>query len=209
MKKTFSYYKIKWTAFTITILVLGFGLAAIYLMRRPQNTTQEQSPANENAQEAETAGFYTNEAFSSLIEENLKELGFSSNLSFVGREEGQFTLSGTLADPSRLSAICTDLKPFESLLSALKGETVTINGHLGEQENGNGQWVADTITFSGYSMSAAAATPYIEEYTGLNDLIAVPYDDIAIDQNGITFHNAIPASIQTAAYSSPASVPEE
>lgn len=199
MKKTCNYYKIKWTAFFITVLVLGIGLTAIYLSRPqtevPQTENEYTKPPMQNS-----VGHYTNEAFAGLIEENLTELGFIKDIGFNGKSEGQFTLTGTLSAPDRLLAICTDLKPFSTLLNALKGEKVTVKGHIGENDNGNGCFVTDTITFSGYTLPAAVATSYIEEYTGLNDLLEVPISQISLTESGITFAQELPTAIQTALY---------
>lgn len=199
MKKSCNYYKIKWTAFFITVLVLGIGLTAIYISRPqtepPQTENQQTKPPVQNS-----AGHYTNEAFGNLIEENLTELGFIKNIGFSGKSEGQFTLTGTLSAPERLVAVCPELKSFSVLLNALKGEKVTVKGHIGEDDGGNGCFVTDTITFSGYTLPAAVATSYIEEYTGLNDLLEVPINQISLTEDGITFKQELPTAIQIALY---------
>lgn len=208
MKKSFSYYKIKWTAFFLTVLVLVLGLSGIYLTRRePAQAPQPQTDQPEIHNPVESTGYYTNEAFSKLIENNLSELGFLSNIQFEGEDEGRFKVSGTLSDPARLTAACPDLKPFEKLLSALKGESIVLRGHVGESADGNGQFIADTITFSDYTLSAAVATPYIDEYTGLNDLLAVPYSQISVSESGVTFQEELPAAIQIVSNNAESSAP--
>ncbi|MBQ8894028.1 MAG: hypothetical protein IJ043_06415 [Clostridia bacterium] len=200
MKKTWSYYKVKWTAFFITVFILGMGLTVLYMMR-PQSTQgelSEQTPQDTSIENS--AGYYSNEAFSSLIEDNLSELGFLDEISFQGEDEGKFILKGQLSEPDRLIAICNELEPYSALLSALKNETLTVKGHVGENDRGNGCFIADTITFSGYTLPAAAATPYIDEYTGLNDLLEVPFDQISLSEKGISFKESIPTVIQTALY---------
>ncbi|MBQ7095332.1 MAG: hypothetical protein IJN80_02615 [Clostridia bacterium] len=199
MKKKISYYKIKWTAFLLTISALLMGLAIIWLngqqtMNDPISEKQpDPAPIIEHS-----AGHYSNQAFSQLLERNLSELGFLSQIQFEGKEEGHFSVSGVLSNPDRLAAACPDLSAFESLLTALKDEKITIQGHLAEAENGTGRIIADTITFSGHTLPAGAATPYIEQYTAVNDLFAVPYDQISVTNDGVTFLQELPASIQTA-----------
>ncbi len=198
MKQAWNYRKIKWTAFFVTVTVLGIGLTAIYLSRQqpPAEPTPEYSENDSGIKNA--AGFYSNEAFGELIEENLSELGFFSGITFKGENEGQYTISGTLSNPERLIAINSQFKSFSSLINALKDETIKIKGHVGENENGNGCFVTDTITFTGYTLPAGAATSYIEEYTCLNDLLEVPIHQINVSAQGITFKEEVPTVIQTA-----------
>ncbi len=198
MKKSWNYYKIKWTAFFATALILGLGLTILY-MARPQRTVPAPQNLEQEHQEQPQKGYYSNTAFSRLIENNLAELGFIKDLDFSGESEGYFTLSGTLSDPKRLTAVCPDLAPFGMLLGVLKGESVTLNGHLGENENGSGCFVVDTLTFSGHTIPAGIATTYIDEYTTLNDLLEVPVSQIALSEDGITFQE-LPAAIQIASY---------
>lgn len=208
MKQAFSYYKIKWTAFFLTVLVLGLGLSGIYLTRSKSASTPEPQEKTEDTVPPGSSGFYTNEAFSSLIEVSLSDLGFVSDITFRGEDEGRFQVSGTLSEPERLTAVCAKLKPYEDLLKALEGESVTISGHLGESEEGYGQFIADTIRFADYTLPAAMATPYIDQYTGLNDLLAVPLQQITLSENGIAFQKEVPAAIQIASYSLPSSAPQ-
>ncbi len=198
MKKSWNYYKIKWTAFFVTAFILTLGLTALY-MARPQKTAPDAQPSQEEESGNGQAGHYSNTAFGSLIEENLSELAFIKEIQFSGGDEGYFTITGTLSDPKRLTAVCPELEPFSMLLSVLKGESVTISGHIGEDDEGNGCFVADTITFSGHTLPAGIATTYIEEYTGLNDLLEVPVEQIALNEEGITFRE-IPTAIQIASY---------
>lgn len=199
MKKQLNYYKIKWTAFFLTISALLLGLAGIWLkgQQTPQDTLPEKEP-DQSTTIQNSAGHYSNQAFSLLLARNLSELGFLSEIEFEGKEEGHFAISGILSDPVRLAAACPELSAFEALLSALKNEKISIQGHLGEAEDGNGRIVADTLSFSGHTIPAGAATPYIEQYTAVNDLFAVPYDQISVNTEGVTFLQEIPASIQTA-----------
>ncbi len=201
MKKQTNYYKIKWSSFFTTVAILAFGLLIVFFIT-PQKQINDPTPTpNELPLKPNQEGYYTNTAFSRLIEENLSELGFIEQLEFQGQEEGQFTISGVLSHPERLSAICADLKPFEGHLNALKDEPVSIKGHLGENDAGNGCFVSDTITFSGYTLPAGSATDYIEEYTGLNDLLEVPFYQIRMDETGVLFQEEIPAAInQIASY---------
>ena len=200
MKKQ-NYYKIKWSSFFITVATLTLGLLIVFFIK-PQKQISTPSPElNDYAPKPSQEGYYTNAAFSKLMEENLSELGFIEQLEFQGQGEGEFIINGVLSNPERLSAICTDLKPFEGLLKALKNESVSIKGHLGENDNGYGCFISDTITFSGYTLPAGAATNYIEEYTGLNDLLGVPFSQIQLDETGILFREEIPAAInQIASY---------
>lgn len=207
MKKAWNYRKIKWTAFFTTVFVLGTGLTVLYMMQ-PKTTEEKPQTSQESEENTENAaGYYSNEAFGTLIESNLAELGFAEEITFRGESEGQFVMEGALSEPDRLIAVCGDLKPYSTLLNAIKGETVTIKGHIGENDEGNGCFVTDTITFSGYTLSAAVATSYIEEYTGLNDLLEVPYHQISLSESGITFQEELPAVIQIASYNSQASAP--
>lgn len=196
MKKAWNYYKIKWTAFFTTALVLGLGLTALYMARPQKSDPLPHDPISEQ-ESPQQPGHYSNTAFSRLIEDNLSEFGFIKDLAFSGENEGFFTLSGTLSDPKRLTAVCPDLAPFGILLGALKGEHVTLNGHLGESETGTGCFVVDTLTFSNHTMPAGIATTYIEEYTTLNDLLGVPVHQIALTEEGVTF-GEVPTAIQIA-----------
>ncbi len=201
MKKQTNYYKIKWSSFFITVAALAIGLLIVFFITPQKQINTPETTPNDLTAHPDQQGYYTNAAFSRLIEENLSELGFIEELEFQGQEEGQFTISGILSHPERLSAICTDLKPFEGLLKALQDETVSIKGHLGENDAGNGCFVSDTITFSGYTLPAGSATDYIEEYTGLNDLLEVPFHQICMDETGVLFQEEIPAAInQIASY---------
>ena len=200
MKKFSNYYKIKWSAFFITVFVLGIGLLGLY-MARPQTTDQpKQDNSVPETMPDNTAGYYSNTAFGKLIEENLSELNFIQKIQFKGESEGHFSISGIFSDPERLTAICTELAPFKTIMNALKGENITINGHIGESTDGNGCFIADTITFSGHTFPAGVATSYIDEYTGLNDLLEVPVHQIELTSSGITFQKEIPTAIQIASY---------
>lgn len=196
MKHTWNYYRIKWTAFFITIFILAVGLTALY-MARPQKPITEQEQAPQQPIDQPQAGHYSNAAFGALIEENLSELNFIEEINFDGKDEGFFSLSGILSNPKRLTVICPELEPFGIFLTVLKNKSVTINGHLGENEDGKGCFIADTVTFSGQTLPAGIATTYIEKYTGLNELLDVPVEQISLSEEGITFRE-IPTAIQIA-----------
>lgn len=206
MKRSWNYYKVKWTAFFATVLILGLGLTTLYIMR-PQQESSMPDPLPPSNSAEENAGYYSNEAFSQLIEENLSEFGFLKSIVFKGTGEGNFTLQGVLASPDRLIAVCSALKPYSTLLNALKNESILVKGHIGENELGNGCFVTDTITFSSYTLPAAIATSYIDEYTGLNDLLEVPIQQIDLSEAGITFREELPAVIQIALYNEKPSSP--
>ncbi len=198
MKKAWNYYKIKWTSFFVTALILAMGLTTLYMMR-PQSEAPAPTPDDEVKIPHNPSGHYSNQVFSRLIEDNLSELGFIKEIAFSGESEGHYAISGTLSDPKRLTAVCKELEPFEMLLGVLKGENVTVKGHIGEGEDGNGRFVVDTVTFSGHTLPAGIATSYIDEYTALNDLLEVPVSQIALSESGITFQE-IPTAIQIASY---------
>lgn len=198
MKKAWNYYKIKWTSFFVTALILAMGLTTLYLMR-PQNEAPSTIPDEPTELPDNRTGHYSNQAFGKLIEENLSELGFIKKIAFSGESEGHYAISGTLSDPKRLTAVCKELEPFEMILGVLKGESVTVKGHIGEGEDGNGRFVVDTVTFSGHTLPAGIATSYIDEYTALNDLLEVPVSQISLSESGITFQE-IPTAIQIASY---------
>lgn len=200
MKKSWNYYKVKWTAFFITVLVLGLGLTALYMARPQSEETpiKESAPSESNPENI--TGHYSNETFGNLIENTLSELNFIEEISFSGKSEGLFSISGTFSNPNRLVAVCPELEPYKIFLNALKGESVTIDGHIGENSEGSGRFIADTITFSGHTLPAGIATSYIDEYTGLNDLLEVPINQITLTESGITFTQEIPTAIQIASY---------
>ena len=177
-------------AVIIVFLIVGWQIS-----KRPAQP-QTQQPQENNI--SNTQGTFSNADFSMLIEDNLAALGFVNNIRFQGKGEGQFSVSGTFCDPARLTAVCSDLKPFEAVLTTLKDETITINGHLGQNEQGKGCFVADTITFSGITVPAGIATAYIDQFTALNDLLDVPYEQIVVSENGIRFSQKLPGVIQTA-----------
>lgn len=199
MKKQTNYYKIKWTAFFLTVSALIIGLAGIWI--NGQQIFQNPDPEKPSEQKPiiqNSAGHYSNQAFSDLLERNLSELGFLSEIQFQGKDEGHFSLKGTLSNPDRLAAACPELSVYKSLLSALKDEEITIQGHLAEGEDGTAKIITDTLSFSGYTLPAGAATPYIEQYTNVNDLFDVPYDQITLSKDGVTFLQDLPTFIQTA-----------
>lgn len=200
MKNETNYFKIKWSSFFLTFILLGLGIGAALFFIPQETPAESKEPPLTQSKENFSAGYYTNTDFSSLMQENLSELNFIENLSFEGLDEGRFKISGTLSNPSRLASLCTELAPFSSLLNSLKGQEISINGHLGESENGNGQFVSDTITFSGYTIPAGIATKYIDQYTGLNDLLEVPIREIEINSSGIRFQSELPVAIQIASY---------
>lgn len=206
MKKTESNGLTKWTVFFLVILLLGFVFSALHLNQRNGSTPNTETPNHTPLKSADPSnGVVTNEAFAALIEENLAELAFVENITFKGEDEGHFQISGTVSSPERIITLFTELKPYKALLSVLKGETVTINGHLGEDDNGYGCFVTDTVTFTDYTVPAGIATEYIEEYTGLNDLLEVPIEQINLTENGISFSEGLPGIIQTALYNQAAS----
>ena len=198
MKHSSRYRTLKWSAFFLTVILLSIGFVSVYLLNKaeppaplaPNNTLPTQNKSGE----------LSNEEFASLIEENLSELGFIKDITFKGSEEGTFTITGTISNPDRLITLCKELKPYALILNAFKGTEVSIHGHLGADENGNGQFISDTITCAGLNSPAGIATTYIEEYTGLNDLFEVPIEEISITQDGISFSSALPTFIQTALY---------
>lgn len=206
MKKETNYLKIKWGSFFLTFFLLGIGIsAALFLV--PQEKPSEQPTPSLQAPQLNNDGHYTNEDFSLLMQDNLSELDIIDNLTFEGLDEGNFRISGILSEPSRLAALCNELAPFSSILNSLKNQEISINGHLGENENGYGQFISDTITFSGYTIPAGIATKYIDQYTGLNDLLEVPIREIEINRSGIQFNNELPAAIQIASYKQQAPSP--
>lgn len=198
MKKTWTYYKIKWTSFFLTFLALFLGFIIVYIVQKPNKTDHNSSdPESEFLLKYNPDGHYTNEEFSALIDLNLTDLDFLTGIVFTGKTEGEFTIEGTLDKPERLIAACKELESFDSLIIALKDESISINGHIGENEMGNGCFVADTITIQGQKHPASIATSYIEQYTCLNDLLEVPIDQIGLAENGITFYDDLPPVIQT------------
>ncbi len=197
MKKEFSYYQFKWTAFFIAILIIGFTVAGYLSSRKDSNSEIVPSPTPAVPQ-VQQNGFISNHSFAQLIEANLQELELLENVSFQGGEDGDFNITATITSLSTLAAVADELKPYQSFLGGLKGKNVRINGHLSENELGNGMLTVHTIVYSGHTIPAAAVTPYLEKYTSLNDLVDVPFHEITINQSGITFADQIPAFIQTA-----------
>ena len=201
MKTSNKYYKIKWSSFFATILILGIAILGAFAIRSKEYTpkspilqeTKPQHPQN-------STGQYSNADFGLLIQENLSDLGFIDSLTFNGKSEGRFSITGTLSNPARLAAICPDLQAMEGVLNSLKGKQITINGHLGENEAGCGQFVSDTISFSGLTLPAGIATEYIEQYTSLNSLLEVPIHQIEMNEDGVHFIDEIPTAIQIASY---------
>ncbi len=200
MNTKWNYYKIKWTAFFVTVFILGLGFTVIYMTRPRADHTPPQSNGTQISDQDNKTGYYSNQAFGDLIETTLSELNFIEDIRFSGKSEGHFSLTGTFSNPKRLVAVCPELESFAIVLNALKGEAVTINGHIGENAYGNGCFIADTITFSDHTLPAGIATSYIEKYTGLNDLLEVPVHQISLTERGITFAKAIPTAIQIAVY---------
>lgn len=198
MKKTSKQHIIKWPIILFLILTLGLLIYGILFIELLPSSEKEGDYHSQAPQSEE--GTISNEAFSKLIESNLSELGFVENISFSGKEDGYFGIQGTLKSPERLLALNTELQSLEVLLNALKGETITIDGHLGKNEIGNGCFITDTITFSGYTLPAGIGTEYIEKYTGLNQLLAVPFEEISFTKNGVSFENGLPEIIQIALY---------
>ena len=209
MKTSNKYYKIKWSSFFATVLILGIGILGAFAIRSKEYSPKApiQQPTEPQPQAA--TGHYTNADFGLLIEENLSDLGFIEALTFKGKSEGRFSITGTLSNPGRLAAISPDLQAMESVLNSLKGKQITINGHLGESEAGYGQIVSDTISFSGLTIPAGIATEYIEQYTSLNSLLEVPIHQIVINEEGVRFIDEIPTAIQIASYNQQASSPSE
>ena len=119
MKKSWNYYRIKWTAFFVTVFILALGLTALY-MARPQKTVPDTSSPQPDSTATDRAGHYSNTAFGALIEENLSELAFIKEIRFSGESEGHFSITGTLSDPKRLATICPELEPFSMFLNVLK-----------------------------------------------------------------------------------------
>lgn len=193
-----NYRKIKWTSLSITLLILLSGLFTLYLLGKQPSLEPTPQPAQPDWIES-SAGHYTNEDFSHLLENSLSSFNFLKNIQFKGLVDGHFILSGTLSEPKHLIALCPELASFESLLTSLKDEPISIHGHLGETAEGNGRFIADTITFSGYTFPAGTITPYIEQYTAINDLLEVPLEEITVDSKGITFQKELPASINQTA----------
>ena len=206
MKNNWNYRKIKWTSFFVTVAILSISFAIMYV---PPLLSPNEQPITKAKQHPVTPGFYSNEEFSKLIEENLSEFNFIESISFSSKKEGHYTIQGILTNPKRLLVLCEELKPYSLLLDALQGESIQISGHLGENEYGNGQFVFDTITFSEYTLPATIATEYIDKYTGLNDLLEASIETISIAEDGITFTDKIPLFIQTAScISNPSSFSE-
>ncbi len=207
MKNPNRYYKIKWGSFFATVIILGAGVFGAMMLRggysSPENPPEQQAEPKPESNN----GHYSNADFGHLIEENLSDLGFIEDLTFKGKSEGRFSITGTLSNPSRLTAICPDLQSIDSILSSLKGERITINGHLGESDTGNGQFVSDTVAFSGLTLPAGIATNYIDQYTSLNSLLEVPIHQIEMNENGVYFNDEIPTAIQIASYNPPGSSP--
>ena len=198
MKHSAHYRKLKWTAFFLTVALLSVAFITVYQSRKPQSAPIQNN--SNNVQIAPLHGSFSNEAFAALIEKNLSELSFMNEITFQGTEEGQFLIAGTFSNPSRLVAVCKELKPFEAILGTLKGGSVSITGHLGADDKGNGRFISDIITCSGITVPAGIATDYIDQYTGLNDLLEVPVEEISISEEGITFSEELPDFIQTALY---------
>ena len=205
MKTSNNYYKIKWGSFFATVLILGVGILIAFAIRSKNYSEKTPIRQQTEPQPQTASGQYTNADFGRLIEENLSDLGFIEMLTFNGKSDGGFAITGTLSNPGRLAAICPDLQAMESVLNSLKGKQITINGHLGESEAGCGQFVSDTISFSGLTIPAGIATEYIEQYTSLNSLLEVPIHQIEMDENGVRFIDEIPTAIQIASYNQQAS----
>lgn len=196
MKHSWNYYRIKWSAFALTIGILGIGLFFIISTDRLPKKDAAELPRSNT--ELPTNNHYSNEAFSRILADNLKEFDLVEDLTFQGTEEGFFTIQGTLKDPERLIALCPALSEYEEQITPLAGAPFTLLGHLGKSEEGEGQLIADTILFPDQQLAAGEATFYIEEYTTVNALFAVPYEQILLNQEGITYQDELPTVIQIA-----------
>ncbi len=197
MKKHNEKHALRWPTLFFLFLIATLLISGYLSLENEERPPTEQ-PQKENISVFD--GALTNSDFSNLIENNLADLGFVDTIQFQGKSDGRFSVSGTLSDPKRLTSVCTELKGFESVLSVLEGERITVHGHLGKDEKGNGCFVTDTITASGFTVPAGAATEYIEEYTTLNTLLEVPYEQITLNNDGISFAKELPRVIQTVLY---------
>jgi hypothetical protein len=200
MKKQNAYHKIKWISFSLTAALLAASIVIIFLIQPQETVSEPPEVLKPTTQKEATNGHYTNAAIGSLMEETLSELDFIEDLHFNGQDDGQFSICCKLSSPKNLTTVFADLKPYEAILSTLKGEQLNIKGHLGENELGTAQVIVDSITFADYSIPAASATMYIAKYTSLNDLFEVPLEQISIDEKGIYFSDEIPTAIRIASY---------
>lgn len=196
MKKT-NQRTIRWSS--ILFLLLAAATLAFGLSTNKTPSADQETPPKAPLHQAQS-GTLSNEEFSQLIEQSLKELNFVENVTFSGKDDGYFNISGTFTNPERLLTLNSELRSFEFLLTALKNESVTIQGHLGKNELGNGCFVTDTVTFSDYTVPAGIGTEYLERYTTLNQLLAVPFEEIRFSKTGVSYENGLPEFIQTALY---------
>ncbi len=195
MKNEPRYYQFKWLAFFLVILIIGFTVAGYLSTRNP--SAEEPLPEAKNPTPGANDQFISSQSFSQLIDASMKELELLENISFEGENNGHFSIHATVADLSNLYAIANETKPYKAILNTFEGRNVSINGHLSKNDQGNGTFTIDTITYSGQKIPATAITPYIEKYTSLNDLVDAPYEEITITPDGISFLSQVPAFIQT------------
>ncbi len=197
MKYPSSYYKIKWTAFFLTAFILASGFMILSFLN--PNSISENETTKSNAPKAEArSGYFSNESFGQLIENTLNPYEFAENIHFRGCGEGSYCITADLKDAQRLVALCRPLRPYSAFLEALEGNTIEVLGHIGESESGNGCFIADTIKISDISIPAGITSDYIEEYSALNQLLEVPYKQITLNEDGITFSGALPEIIRIA-----------
>ena len=195
MKKRFNYYSIKWIAFFLTVVILGFSTAGIYLQRLHLNKTARPTPP-ESKDPTRYSQKLSNQEIGTLVENKLNPLKFMDDIQFKGSADGFFTITAKLSKPENILAINGAFNGFEDLLSSLKGERFVLKGHIGETEEGAGKFVADTFSFSGYTIPAGPITSFIESYTNLNELVNVPYNQIMISESGISYEKDLPETIQ-------------
>ncbi len=200
MKKNINPRNFKWGSLFITLLILALGSTISFLLwfsdSKPKNHQEQQS---ENLA-PQTVG-YSPALFADLIETELAKMGFAEQVTFATQDDGQFTVVGTLTSTEKLLKTFEQLVPYEALLHTLDGEPFSVKGHLGVDEFGRGRFVPDQITIASASFPAGNVTEYLDQYTNLNQYLAVPFEEITMNAQGVFFKKDLPNVIRIALYS--------
>jgi len=189
----------KWLSLLTALLIASGGFLIAYLLWGIDTPTDQTQP-NEPPENKSLAIQYRADLFPLIFEAEINRLELFEDVAFTCLNDRQFTITGIVSDFEKLTNYLNLSTHEKDQFSEKVPFRIKVDGHIGINEKGNGIFILDQINPSDRLPSASELTEMIKTHTSLNQLIAVPFEELVMNQNGVIFLGELPRSIRIALY---------